>query len=287
MGVCIPGNCIKSYIFDREIYIQGNKIFKPINTEINTDNQELTSEEISSLENCKKFLEDAENTRIDIANKFESFLYNTGACVLTQPSMERGLITYVVNILTQILICSKEKSVEFDKNDFTLSKFISFTKTSPFLEINQSTLDNLKNKYGFDFYQIDSLVKGKDSIIEFLSSIPKSKSVLQDQISALKNLSKNNLKSFFMLKQITNAIDGLGFLANFFSEIYKGLIDTQLQLTKPGKIELFYKIASKAAEKKLRDPKEIALFYSLGDNCGKVENWKENMTYKEFDPVKY
>ena len=287
MGVCIPGNCIKSYIFDREIYIQGNKIFKPINTEINTDNQELTSEEISSLENCKKFLEDAENTRIDIANKFESFLYNTGACVLTQPSMERGLITYVVNILTQILICSKEKSVEFDKNDFTLSKFISFTKTSPFLEINQSTLDNLKNKYGFDFYKIDTLVKGKDSIIEFLSSVPKSKSVLQDQISALKNLSKNNLKNIFMLKQISNATDGIVFLAYFFSEIYNGLIDTQLQLTKPRKIELFYKIASKAAEKKLRDPKEIALFYSLGDNCGKVDNWKENMTYKEFDPVKY
>ena len=287
MGVCIPGKCIKSYIFDREIYIQGNKIFKPINTEINTDNQELTSEEISSLENCKKFLEDAENTRIDIANKFESFLYNTGACVLTQPSLERGLITYVVNILTQILICSKEKSVEFDKNDFTLSKFISFTKTSPFLEINQSTLDNLKNKYGFDFYKIDTLVKGKDSIIEFLSSVPKSKSVFQDQISALKNLSKNNLKNIFMLKQISNATDGIVFLAYFFSEIYNGLIDTQLQLTKPRKIELFYKIASKAAEKKLRDPKEIALFYSLGDNCGKVDNWKENMTYKEFDPVKY
>ena len=90
-----------------------------------------------------------------------------------------------------------------------------------------------------------------------------------------------------MLQQIYNSIDGIKFLLNYFSEISSGIIDTQIHLTKPSKIEVFYKIASKAAEKKLKDPKEIALFYSFGDNCGKVENWKENITYKEADPVKY
>ena len=74
---------------------------------------------------------------------------------------------------------------------------------------------------------------------------------------------------------------------NYFNEITKGILDTQINLTKPSKIDLFYKIARKAADRKLKDPKEIAFFYSYGDNCGKIENWKENMTYIETDPIKY
>ena len=48
-----------------------------------------------------------------------------------------------------------------------------------------------------------------------------------------------------------------------------------------------YKIALHAAKRKLKDPREIAIEYSNGDNCGNVDNWKENMTYKEFHPLKY
>lgn len=287
MGVCTAGNCIRSYLFEREVYIQGNKIFKPINTILNINNEKITSEEKSSLENCMKLLQDAENTRVEIADKFEKFLYNTGGCVLTQPTMERGLITYIVNLLTQVIICSKEKSVEFNKDDFVLSNFISLSKSPPFLELNKETLDNLKNKYGFDFNAIESLTKGKESIIEFISTIPSTKSLLENQIDVLKKLSKENLTNLFILNQIYNSIDGIRFLLNYFSEITNGIIDTQIQLTKPRKIETFYKIASKAAERKLKDPKEIALFYCYGDNCGKVENWKENITYKETDPIKY
>ena len=288
MGVtCAAANCVKSYFIDRDFYIQGNKIFKPINTQLDINKEELTSEEKTSLENCMSLLKESEKTREDIAKKFEDFLYNTGACVLTQPNMERGLITYVVNILTQIIICANKKNVEFDKNDFSLSNFIQFSKTSPFIELNQSTLDTLKEKYGFDFQSIETLTKGKESIINFISSIPNAKSLFNAQIDTLKNLSKNNLTNLFMLSQINKSTDGLVFLMNFFSEIYNGIVDTQGELSKPRKIELFYKIASKAAERKLKDPKEICLYYSLGDNCGKVDNWKENITYKESDPVKY
>ena len=288
MGVtCAAVNCVKSYFIDRDLYIQGNKIFKPINTQLDINKEELTSEEKTSLENCMSLLKESEKTREDIAKKFEDFLYNTGACVLTQPKMGRGLITYVVNILTQIIICANQKNVEFDKNDFSLSNFIQFSKTSPFIELNQSTLDTLKEKYGFDFQRIETLTKGKESIINFISSIPNAKSLFNAQIDTLKNLSKNNLTNLFMLSQINKSTDGLVFLMNFFSEIYNGIVDTQGELSKPRKIELFYKIASKAAERKLKDPKEICLYYSLGDNCGKVENWKENITYKESDPVKY
>ncbi len=287
MGLCTSVSCIKSYIFEKEVYIQGNKIFKPINTKLDLENEKLTPEEKTTLENVMKYLQDSENARIEIANKFESFLYNTGACVLTQPTMERGLITYIVNILTQILICCKEKKVEFNKDDFSLSKFITISKEPPFFKLDDTMIENLKNKYGFDFNNIDTLIKGKDSIIEFISTIPNTKDLLESQINALKKFTKENITNYNMLKAINNSTDGIFFLTDYFSEISNGIIDTQVKLSKPRKIEVYFNIADKAAERKLKDPKEIALLYALGDNCGKIENWKENITYRETSPIKY
>ena len=101
MGACAP-ECVRNYLFDEDINIQGNKIFKKINTKLNLEHMKLTEEEKKSLDECSQLLQEAENERIKISKKFESFLYNTGACVLTRPTMERGLISYIINILTQI-----------------------------------------------------------------------------------------------------------------------------------------------------------------------------------------
>ena len=49
MGACVP-NCIKTYIFDQDLYIQGNKIFKKINTNLNTEKLKLTAKEKKTLE---------------------------------------------------------------------------------------------------------------------------------------------------------------------------------------------------------------------------------------------
>ena len=83
-------------------YKYKSKILKKINTDLNIENINLTEKEKKSLEECSKLLKEAENERIIISKKFELFLYYTGACVLKRPTMERGLISYIVNILTQI-----------------------------------------------------------------------------------------------------------------------------------------------------------------------------------------
>jgi hypothetical protein len=70
MGMtCAAVNCIKSYLIERDIYVQGNKIFRPINTQLDIDNQDLTSEEKTSLENCMTLLKESEKTREDIYSK--------------------------------------------------------------------------------------------------------------------------------------------------------------------------------------------------------------------------
>ena len=286
MGVCVP-ECVRSYIFDTDLVIQGNKIFKKINTKLDTEDMKLTPQEEKSIQECNKLLEEAEKHRIEIAKKFETFLYNTGACVLTQPSLERGLITYIINLITQIIICSKENNKKFSLSDVSLNTFIVITDHLPFFEINKKMLIILKKKYGFDFYKNDSLKKGLNSIIDFLSTIPSIKGVLENQLIVLKNLALESITNIEMLDQLAIAIDGIKFLIDFFNEITNGTMETQLALTKPSKINLFYKISFDAAKKKLKDPKEIALNYANGDNCGNIKNWKENMTYKEFHPLKY
>ena len=279
MGACAP-ECVRNYLFDEDINIQGNKIFKKINTKLNIENMTLTEEEKKSLEECSQLLQKAEGERIKISKKFESFLYNTGACVLIRPTLERGLISYIINILTQIYINANKKKVKFSMQDFSLSNFITITTEAPFIVINGSILKTLKEKYDFDFEKNKVLKNGLDSILDFLSTIPNIKGVLQNQVLVLKNLILDSITNLDMVKQIKVAIDGILFLIDFFSEITNGLIETQLK-------ELYFRIAEDAAKKKINDPKELVLAYASGDNCGSSENWKENMTYKEYHEMKF
>ena len=286
MGACAP-ECVRNYLFDQDMNIQGNKIFKKINTKMNIEKLNLTEEEKKSLNECSKLLEEAETIRIKVSKKFESFLYHTGACVLIRPTMERGLISYIINILTQIYICANKKNLKFGMNDFSLSKFITISNNPPFIELNISILNNLSKKYGFDFQKNKILKNGLDSIIDFLSSIPSLREVLENQIIVLKNLVFDSFTNLDMIKQIGVSIDGILFLIDFFTEIANGVVDTQLKITKPSNIELYFRIAEDAAKKKISDPREVVLAYGFGENCGNSEKWKENMTYKEYHQLKF
>lgn len=287
MGLsCAASSCVRSCLFS-EPYYQGNKIFKKIKTDFEINTQNLTNEEITSINNFQEKLREIEETRENIAKIFKNFLEDTGACVLIQPTLERGLITYVVFFITQILICIKEKNEQFNIEDFSLSKFISFSFEIPFVDINIDALNNIKNKYSFDFDKNDDLTKGKHSIKEFLSTISKTRIIIEKQIEIINNLSKKMVINKYILSQIPNLLDNIKFLWNYFIELSNGIIDVQKQLADNKRLKLFYNIANKAAEKKIIDPKYLALLYSNGDNCGDIKNWEQNMTFVEIDPSKY
>ena len=148
-------------------------------------------------------------------------------------------------------------------------------------------LETLQKKYEFDFQKNKICKSGLDSIIDFLSTIPNLKDVLENQIIVLKNLIINSISNLDMVQQIKIAIDGLLFLIDFFSEITNGVIDAQLKITKPSNIDLYFRIAEDAAKHKINDPRELVIAYASGENCGKIDNWKENMTYKEHHEMKF
>ena len=289
MGIsCCPQEClgINYLTFDKKYY-QGNRIFKKINIKINTENKNLTPKEKSTIADCIKLLGEIEKERLEMANKFKTFLYETGACVLTNPTFERGLVTYIVYFITQLLICAKEKNIEYNINDFSLSNFITITLNKPYINLNQEALTNFIKKYNFDTNMTNILTKGKDIILDFLSILPKAQKLFENQIQIIKKLIEENLFNIPMINEILNFLEGLNFLFDFFSEITKGIMEAQSKVTNTEKYKLLFDIANKAADKKLKDPKEIALYFANGDNCGKIEDWNENMTFREIQPSKY
>ena len=289
MGLsCCPQEClgINYLTFDKKYY-QGNRIFKKINIKINTENKNLTPKEKSTIADCIKLLGEIEKERLEMANKFKTFLYETGACVLTNPTFERGLVTYIVYFITQLLICAKEKNIEYNINDFSLSNFITITLNKPYINLNQEALTNFIKKYNFDTNMTNILTKGKDIILDFLSILPKAQKLFENQIQIIKKLIEENLFNIPMINEILNFLEGLNFLFDFFSEITKGIMEAQSKVTNTEKYKLLFDIANKAADKKLKDPKEIALYFANGDNCGKIEDWNENMTFREIQPSKY
>ena len=190
---------------------------------------------------------------------------------MIQPTIERGLITYLVFFLTRILRCGNKKKDQFDINDFSLSKFISLSINFPFIDINKVYSNNLKNKYIFYFDLFDSLIKAKENIYEFLSAITKTEIIIKNQIDIIKNLSKEMIINKYILVQIPNLLDSLKFLWNYFRELFDGVIDVQKQLTNNKRFKLFYIIANKAAENNIKDPRYFVLAYSYGNNYGVVK----------------
>jgi hypothetical protein len=251
------------------------------------EGEQFSEEEKIILNRCENLLKQSEEERLKIADKFRELLVNTGACILKKPTLERAVISFIIYLFEQIIFCAKKKSVEFDKKDFAITNFIKISNESPFVSFNQETLNNLKSKYGFDINRIETLNNSQKSLINFLSTVIETKNVIVKQYELIKGLIMDLRNNLSLVKKVTQSLEGIKFILNYFSELTKSFFLAQQQLQNPRKIELFFKIAQKAAEKNISDPKELVLIYSLGDNCGSVTNYEENLGYKKVELYKY
>ena len=289
MGLtCMAANCAGSYCFFCDDEYQGNKIFDPINTIVFEKNEIFSEETTNILKEVENCLKESEEKRQIIADKFKVMLEYTGACVLFKPTLERALTTYIIYLIEQIISCAIKNKQEFNKEDFSLTNFISISKNPPFLELNQITLDNLKAKYGFDVNNLEYISKGKSSIIDFLSTFFNMAEIFNKQLNIIsKFLNLNTLKDLKVIPKLNSSKDIIFFLVNYNSEIISGLTSVQNQLVNPRRIDLFFRIANDAAQNKVDDPKELVLRYSWGENCGSAKNWEQNIGYKKVQILKY
>jgi len=281
----MAANCIGSYCFCGNEDYQGNKIFQKINTNLILEDEKLSEDSREILERCEKLLKESEEQREKIAGKFRELLIDTGACVICKPTLERAVITFIIYFFEQIMLSAKEKKVVFDKSDFAISNFITISKKSPFLTLNNNFLDNIKAKYGFDSNMIENISKGKSSLLNFLTTVFSTEAVFRNQLNIVSKLLYS--QNFDNIKKIKDSIEAIGFIISYYSELTSSIFSIQSQLTNPRRIELFYKIASDASEKNVRDPKILALRYSLGETSGSVENFEDNLGYKKIEILKY
>ena len=281
----MAANCIGSYCFCGNEDYQGNKIFQKINTNLILEDEKLSEDSREILERCEKLLKESEEQREKIAEKFRELLIHTGACVICKPTLERAVITFIIYFFEQIMLSAKEKKVVFDKSDFAISNFITISKKSPFLTLNNDFLDNIKAKYGFDSNMIENISKGKSSLLNFLTTVFSTEAVFRNQLNIVTKLLYS--QNFDNIKKIKDSIEAIGFIISYYSELTSSIFSIESQLTNPRRIELFYKIASDASEKNVRDPKILALRYSLGETSGSVENFEDNLGYKKIEILKY
>ena len=281
----MAANCIGSYCFCGNEDYQGNKIFQKINTNLILEDEKLSEDSREILERCEKLLKESEEQREKIAEKFRELLIDTGACVICKPTLERAVITFIIYFFEQIMLSAKEKKVVFDKTDFAISNFITISKKSPFLTLNNDFLDNIKAKYGFDSNMIENISKGKSSLLNFLTTVFSTEAVFRNQLNIVTKLLYS--QNFDNIKKIKDSIEAIGFIISYYSELTSSIFSIESQLTNPRRIELFYKIASDASEKNVRDPKILALRYSLGETSGSVENFEDNLGYKKIEILKY
>ena len=281
----MAANCVGSYCFCGNEDYQGNKIFQKINTNLILEDEKLSEDSREILERCEKLLKESEEQREKIAEKFRELLIDTGACVICKPTLERAVITFIIYFFEQIMLSAKEKKVVFDKSDFAISNFITISKKSPFLTLNNDFLDNIKAKYGFDSNMIENISKGKSSLLNFLTTVFSTEAVFRNQLNIVTKLLYS--QNFDNIKKIKDSIEAIGFIISYYSELTSSIFSIESQLTNPRRIELFYKIASDASEKNVRDPKILALRYSLGETSGSVENFEDNLGYKKIEILKY
>ena len=200
----MAANCIGSYCFCGNEDYQGNKIFQKINTNLILEDEKLSEDSREILERCEKLLKESEEQREKIAEKFRELLIDTGACVICKPTLERAVITFIIYFFEQIMLSAKEKKVVFDKSDFAISNFITISKKSPFLTLNNDFLDNIKAKYGFDSNMIENISKGKSSLLNFLTTVFSTEAVFRNQLNIVTKLLYS--QNFDNIKKIKDSI---------------------------------------------------------------------------------
>ena len=112
MGITYASNFLCPSCCNEDVNpYQGNIIFKPIATNLISENDNLSKEEKALLEKCENSLKKTEEKRVNIADKFRDMLDKTGAGVLFNPTFERAIISFIIYFFEQIIINVNKKKV--------------------------------------------------------------------------------------------------------------------------------------------------------------------------------
>ena len=288
MGLnCMSNNCGGSYCLNLEDQYQRNILFKPINTKLIIVGEYYSPQEKQVLEKSETSLIKSEEERAKIAEIFQDLLDNTGLSIISHPTLERALITYIIYLYEQIIMSAMTKKLNYDKNDFATSNFITITKKKPYITFDEDVLYNLKVKYGIDLNLVNTVEKIRRIIIDFLSTVEDKKKVLEKQYEIIGRFLIDFGKNSRLTSKLKDSLEQIKYIINYFIELDRNLISVRDHLKNPNKIELFFNIAQNAAKRGIRDLKELVYVFSLGDNVGGIITLEETIVDNDNRTIKY
>jgi hypothetical protein len=282
----------------------GNIIFKTIHTEIDKcGNKELDD----IFEEANKVLVKGEKVRQEIADKFKQMIVETGVCVLKRPSIERSVSSFMVQILVQIF---KEIKNDYSKiKNFNFKSLFKFELQSPFFTLNTESVAELKKIFQINLESNKELMRAKDAILEFIKSLILLKDWLvgvQNDITILYNQGVNFVKVVKRkieaegedgitygqavdylskgeknLSNIANITQLIKTVNSFLFEIVNTITTLADKILSRKELTFLQLIANDAVNKNIFAAKEIVFYYSKEDKCKRIEDWEENICYKE------
>ena len=288
MGLnCMSNNCGGSYCLNLDDQYQRNILFKPINTKLIIVGEYYSPQEKQVLEKSENSLIKSEEERAKIAEIFQDLLDNTGLSIISHPTLERALITYIIYLYEQIIMSAMTKKLNYDKNDFATSNFITITKKKPYITFDGDVLYNLKVKYGIDLNLVNTVEKIRRIIIDFLSTVEDKKKVLEKQYEIIGRFLIDFGKNSRLTSKLKDSLEQIKYIINYFIELDRNLISVRDHLKNPNKIKLFFNIAQNTAKRGIRDLKELVYVFSLRDNDGGFITLEETIVDNDNGIIKY
>jgi hypothetical protein len=283
----------------------GNFLFKPIEVK-NFDrcNHEKLDTMFIEIEG---FVKKSEDLRKSIADKFKDMIVATGSCVLIHPTVERSLSTFLILIMIEI---SKELGQDWEKfKNFDYKTLIKIDSTAPFVHINEEKKTELKNNFKVDLEKNSDIIKSKAAILSFIETLNKFKEYFVELAEKTKKFSQDTFEIIKELKRQYNAegkdkitlgqaIDYISIaeknlekvfdisnvltlMGSLFMEIANTIYTLSQKIMHPKEIYKWERISADAVKKKIFDPKEIVFVYAMEEKCKRIQDWEQNITYRE------
>lgn len=283
----------------------GNFIFKPI------DCQTLAKCSHDSLDKMffeiEGFIKRSEEVRSSIAAKFKDMIVATGSCVLLHPTVERSLSSFLILIMIEI---NKELGDDLKKlEEFDYKSLIQIDSKPPFVHINEEKKKELKNSFKVDIESNKDIQNCKQTILAFIETLNKFKDFFVELTEKTKKFYGDSLKIVEELKKqyksdgkdhitagqafdlmataeknlekVFDVSSILSLMGNLFLELASTIYTLSQKIMHPNELRKWAKIAADAAKKKIFDPKEIVFVYALEEKCKRIQDWEQNICYRE------
>jgi len=213
----------------------------------------------------------------------------------------------MVQILVQIY---KQINNDYEKiKNFSFKSLFKFELQAPYFSLNSKSVEELKSSIKVNLEENKELMQAKNSIFDFTKSLISLKdwfATIKTDITNLYNqgvnfvnvikrkiqaegedgitygqavdylaIGEKNLKNLASITQLISTVN------NFFIEIVNTITTLADKILNPRELYRLQLIASDAVKKKLFGAKEIVFYYTKEEKSLRIEDWQENICYKE------